>query len=108
MSADIYSRIKKNPQFHELVRKRSSFAWTLSLFVLVLFYGFMLVVAFQPGLMATRLGGETSMITLGPVLIFSMFVLFWALTAVYVSRANGEFDAMTHALVEDAARGGRS
>ena len=49
-----------------------------------------------------------AVLTLGPVLIFSMFVLFLALTAVYVSRANGEFDAMTHALVEDAARGGRS
>ena len=68
-----------------------------------------LVLEKVPGgwLMAMRLGGENSVITFGPVAILSMFVLFWALTAVYVRRANGEFDDLTRELIEDATQGGR-
>lgn len=105
MSADIYDRIKKNPKFTELVNKRSGYAWMLSFIVLILFYGFILLVAFNPALMSLRLGGETAMITLGPVIILSMFVLFWVLTAMYVRRANGEFDELTRTLISEAARG---
>jgi len=109
MSSEIYDRIKKNPKFSELVRKRSGYAWMLSAVVLVLFYGFILMVAFNPAVMAQRLGGDTSLITLGPVIILSMFVLFWVLTALYVRRANGEFDDLTRALIDEATapRGGR-
>lgn len=107
MSSDVYRRIQRHPKFQELVQRRSSFSWLLSVTVLGLFYGFILLVAFNPGLMAMRLGGENSVITFGPVAILSMFVLFWALTAVYVRRANGEFDDLTRELIEDATQGGR-
>ena len=62
-----------------------------------------------PSVMAQRLGGDTSLITLGPVIILSMFVLFWVLTALYVRRANGEFDNLTRALIDEATapRGGK-
>ncbi|NRT57433.1 DUF485 domain-containing protein [Sphaerotilus uruguayifluvii] len=106
MSSDVYQRIQRNPKFEELVRRRSSFAWLLSIVVLGLFYGFILLVAFNPALMAERLGGEASVITFGPVAILSLFALFWALTAVYVRRANGEFDDLTRELIEESTRGG--
>jgi uncharacterized membrane protein (DUF485 family) len=48
MSSVIYERIRRNPKFDELVQKRGSFAWTLSAIVLILFYGFFLLVAFNP------------------------------------------------------------
>lgn len=107
MSSDVSRRIQRHPKFQELVQRRSSFSWLLSFVVLGLFYGFILLVAFNPALMAMRLGGEASVITFGPVAILSMFVLFWALTAVYVRRANGEFDDLTRELIEDATQGGR-
>jgi len=105
MSTEISDRIKKNPKFQQLVKKRSAYAWMLSLAVLVLFYGFILLVAFNPALMSLRLGGEASFITLGPVVILSMFVLFWVLTGLYVKRANGEFDALTRVLIKEATTG---
>jgi len=107
MSSDVSRRIQRHPKFQALVQRRSSFSWLLSFVVLGLFYGFILLVAFNPALMAMRLGGESSVITFGPVAILSMFVLFWALTAVYVRRANGEFDDLTRELIEDATQGGR-
>ena len=106
MSAEIYGRIKANPKFQALVQTRSRYAWMLSLTVLVIFYGFILLVAFNPALMATRLG-EGSLVTLGPVVILSMFVLFWVLTALYVKRANGEFDELNRAILQDVQRGAK-
>ncbi len=103
---DVYKKIRSHPGFEKLVRTRSSYSWLLSIVVLVLFYGFVLLVAFNPSAMAVRLGGD-SMYTLGITLMFSMFVLFWILTALYVKRANSEFDDMRDAILKDVTKGGR-
>lgn len=107
MSSAVYERIRSNPRFDQLVAARSRLSWTLSAIVLVVFYGLILVVAFNPALMGQRLGGETSMVTLGVVVILSMFIVFWLFTAVYVHRANTTFDDMTKAIVQEAERGAR-
>ena len=93
--------MRDNPKFTELVRKRGRFAWTLSAVVLTLFYGFVLVVAFAPQSLGQALS-EGSQYTVGLVLELSMFVLFWVLTALYVRRANTEFDALTQEIVKEA------
>ena len=104
---DVLDRVTKNPKFHEFIAMRSRYSIIMAIVSAAIYYGFILLVAFNPGLMAMRLGGESSVITFGPVAILSMFVLFWALTAVYVQRANGEFDDLTRELIEDATQGGR-
>ncbi len=106
MSSDVYRRIQASPKFAELVRQRSRFAWLLSLTVLGLFYGFILLVAFRPGLMGERLS-DGSMLTLGPVVILSLFVLFCVLPALYVRRANTRFDELNQDILKDAVKGGR-
>ncbi|MEY8690039.1 MAG: DUF485 domain-containing protein [Leptothrix sp. (in: b-proteobacteria)] len=106
MSSEIYEKIRSNPKFTQLVNTRSRYAWMLALTVLVVFYGFILVVAFNPSLMGVRLG-EGSMVTSGAVIIFLMFLFFWGLTALYVNRANTEFDALTQGLLQDATRGAK-
>ena len=107
MSEQIYQRIRENPHFDELVRKRSQLSWALVAVVLVLFYGLILVVAFNPSLMGQRLGGETSVYTLGVAVILAMFVFFWVITALYVKRANGEFDDLTKKIVREATQGAK-
>lgn len=106
MSSAIYKNMRNHPQFKELVRRRSRFAWTLAVIVLVLFYGFVLTVAFNP----TALGQpitEGSKFTVGVVLELFLFILFWVLTALYVRRANTEFDALNQQIIRDAAKGGK-
>lgn len=106
MSSAIYKNMRNHPQFKELVRRRSRFAWTLAIVVLVLFYGFVLTVAFNP----TALGQpitEGSKFTVGVVLELFLFILFWVLTAFYVRRANTEFDALNQQIIRDAAKGGK-
>ncbi|MEX8513278.1 MAG: DUF485 domain-containing protein [Leptothrix ochracea] len=107
MNQQIYQRIRENPHFDTLVKARSQLSWTLVAVVLILFYGLILVVAFNPSLMGQRLA-EGSVVTLGVILILAMFILFWILTAFYVRRANTEFDDLTQKIVDDAIRGDRS
>jgi uncharacterized membrane protein (DUF485 family) len=93
MSDDAHLRVLNNAHFQELVKRRASFAWTLSVIMLVIYFGFIALVAFAKPLLAVKVGsGVTSLgIVLGLVVIVSAFLL----TGIYVRRANGEFDAMT-------------
>ena len=102
MSSEIYARIQQNPKFKELVSKRERLAWTLTGIVLVLFFGLFMTVAFYPSVLAIRLGD--GYVTAGLLIGFSQFVLFWLLTAVYVRRANSEFDALTEQLLRESMK----
>jgi uncharacterized membrane protein (DUF485 family) len=103
MSSAIYEKMRQNPKFLELVRRRGRFAWTLAILVLAIFYGFVMLVAFRPAALG-RPVAEGSMLTVGVAFGLFMFVFFWGLTASYVRRANGEFDALTGEIVKDAMK----
>ena len=106
MSSAMYERMRANPKFQELVSRRSRFAWTLAAIVLSMFYGFVMVVAFNPVSLGQPIA-EGSMLTVGVAVEFFMFVFFWVLTAIYVKRANGEFDALTQEIVKEAWKEGK-
>lgn len=101
MSSAMYERMRTNPKFRELVSRRGRFAWTLATIVLVMFYGFVLTVAFNPSALGQPVS-EGSMLTVGVAVELFMFIFFWVLTALYVKRANGEFDALTQEVVKEA------
>ncbi|MBS4018493.1 MAG: DUF485 domain-containing protein [Dechloromonas sp.] len=97
----MYERMRENPKFRELVAKRGRFAWTLAAIVLTMFYGFVMVVAFAPESLGQPIA-EGSRWTVGLVAELFMFIFFWVLTAVYVRKANTEFDALSQEIVRDA------
>ena len=101
MSSAMYQHMRANPKFQELVARRGRFAWTLSLITLVMFYGFVPVVAFNPMSLGRPIA-EGSRWTVGVTVELFMFVFFWVLTALYVKRANGEFDAINQEIIKDA------
>jgi uncharacterized membrane protein (DUF485 family) len=101
MSSSMYAHIRRNPRFAELVAKRTRFATILSVVVLTLFYGFVMLVAFAPELIAKRLS-EGSNLTFGVAAGLFQFVFFWVLTLIYVRRANGEFDNINNEIVHAA------
>ena len=69
--------------------------------MLLIYYGFILVVAFAPKMLGTPVFG---VITLGiPVGVF-IIVMAFVLTAIYVQRANGEFDKLTDELTRETNR----
>ena len=101
MSSAMYERMRANPKFQELVARRGRFAWILAFIVLTMFYSFVMVVAFNPVSLGKPIS-EGSMLTVGVAVELFMFIFFWVLTAVYVKRANGEFDALTQEIVKEA------
>jgi uncharacterized membrane protein (DUF485 family) len=98
----LLARIKQNPNYAELVRRRTSFARALSIAILVIYFGFVLLVAFAKPFLATPIGtGVTTIgIPLGVFVIVSAFIL----TGIYVRRANSEFDDLTRDIVEGVKR----
>jgi uncharacterized membrane protein (DUF485 family) len=64
-------------------------ALLLTLALFVVYYGFILLVAMQRELLATRVGEVT---TLGIVLGVAVLVIAWVLTAAYVVWANRNYD----------------
>ncbi len=103
MSSAVYERIRTNPKFHELERRRGRFAWLLSSIVLAVFYGYILMVAFAPATLA-RPVSEGGTLTVGIAFELAMFVGFWLLVALYVRRANSQYDQLTREIVQDAVR----
>lgn len=93
-------RILANPKFQELVQKRSSFAWTLSIAMLVIYFGFILLVAFGKDFLGTPIGSGVTTWGL-PVGLFTIVSAF-ALTGIYVQRANGEFDELNRQIMEES------
>lgn len=93
--------VAENPKYKELIAKRTRFGWTLTIIMLVLYYGYVSLIAFDKALLAKPIYG---VISLGIPLGFGLIVISIILTGVYVVRANGEFDRLTRAIVEEAGQ----
>lgn len=95
------ARIRKHPQFDELVKRRRKFVAWLTAATLIPYYTFILVAGFNPQLLAKKLS-DTSIINIGWPVGFALIVGTWLLTGVYVYRANGEFDELTAKILAEA------
>ncbi len=102
MDPELVSRIQGSPKYQELVRKRTRFGWLLTAIILVAYFGYIGLIAFNKSLLAQPIGsGVTS---LGIPVGVGLIVFTVALTAVYVARANTEFDRLTREIVEEAGQ----
>ena len=102
MDADLTTRIVRDPKYQELKTKRSRFGWWLALAMMIVYYGFILLVAFDKPFLATRLGDGVT--TIGIPLGFGVIVFTVVITAIYVRRANREYDALTEQIVKGALK----
>jgi uncharacterized membrane protein (DUF485 family) len=91
--------IRSNPAFAALKRRRNALAWTLCALMLIIYYGFILLIAFAPAFLARPLV-PAGVMTLGFPLGIGVIVTAIALTGFYVWRANTEFDRLTRQIVE--------
>ena len=90
MELDLAKRIASDPNYQELKAKRSSFGWWLTLAMMVVYYGFILLVAFNKEFLSQRMGD--GVMTVGIPIGFGVIVFTIVITAIYVKRANSEFD----------------
>ena len=100
MNEQICQRVENSAHFRELVATRQRFAAILSLIILVIYVGFILLIAFAPGWLGTPLHAGTS-VTRGIPIGIGVIVISFVLTGVYVWRANGEFDRLTRSVISE-------
>jgi len=102
MDDDLAARIARNPKYQQLKSRRSSFGWLLTILMLVVYYGFVMLVAFNKPFLAQRLGEGVT--TVGMPIGFGVILFTVIITGIYVRRANSEFDALADAVVKDALK----
>ena len=98
MTDPVVARIRANPKYQELTAKRSSFGWMLTVLMLVVYYGYIALIAFNKEFLATRLGEGVT--TIGVPIGMGVIVFTIVITGIYVRRANGEFDRLTKEILE--------
>jgi uncharacterized membrane protein (DUF485 family) len=99
MNEEIVDKVKANPKFAELVAQRNRYSWTLAILMLVIYYGFIFLVAFDKPLLDIKIGTTTTLaFPIGLGVILAAIII----TGLYVRRANNVYDPMTRAIVEDA------
>lgn len=104
MDDAVIKRIQSDPNYIRLVSERKSFSWTLSIIMLVFYYGFIALVAFVPRVIGIKIAG---VITVGLVLGAAIILFAIILTGVYVLRANARYDELTKAIVDANRMGGK-
>jgi len=98
---DLVQRVKADPNYQKLVATRSKFGWTLTWAVMIVYYGFTLLNAFDKQFMASKIG--SGVMSWGVPLGLFVILFTVVVTGIYVRRANNEFDALTDAIHKKAA-----
>jgi uncharacterized membrane protein (DUF485 family) len=102
MTDPIVARIEANPKYHELRSKRSSFGWMMTVLMMVVYYGYIALIAFNKPFLAQPIGSGVT--TLGIPIGMGVILFTIVITGIYVRRANNEFDALTAEILKDAAK----
>ncbi len=100
MQQDLAEKIQANPRFKELVERRNRFAWPMAILILVVYYTYILVIAFNPSVMGTPISPD-SVISIGIPIGAGIILLSWVMTGIYVHRANTVFDGLINQIVEE-------
>ena len=93
MEDDLVKKIKSNPKYQKLVSTRSSYGWTLTWIMMAVYYGFILLIAFNKELLSAKMGA--GVMSWGMPIGLFVIVFTVVITGIYVRRANSEFDDLT-------------
>ncbi len=81
--------IVNSDKFKKLVKKRLRVSLTLTAVMLIVYFGFILVIAFNKELLAFKIGEH---LTIGLPIGIGIIVFAWLLTGLYTRWANQSYD----------------
>ena len=90
-------RILASDDFKALVRKRNSVTLTLTAVMLIVYFGFILVIAFDKSLLAAKIGEH---VTVGLPIGIGIIIFAWLLTGFYTWWANNRYDRVVREMKE--------
>jgi uncharacterized membrane protein (DUF485 family) len=102
MTDPVVARIQANPKYKELKAKRSSFGWMLTLLMMVVYYGYISLIAFDKEFLAQKLGDGVT--TVGIPIGMAVIIFTIVITGIYVRRANSEYDELTKQILAEEVK----
>jgi len=98
-----YAQIRDNPKFKSLIAKRNAYAFMMTSLMMIVYYGYILLIAFNKEWLATKIGeGYTT--SIGIPMGLGVIVFTIVLTNIYVRRANTEFDDEAAQVLKEAGQ----
>lgn len=97
-------RIINHPEFQSMAKKKTSLGIIFSIITLVVWFGYLLLVGFDPAMFASPVSaGATTPV--GFYIVLGIMIFVPLITWMYVSKANGEFDTITRKVIDDINSG---
>lgn len=96
------SKVKKedilnDPDFLSLSSQKNSISIILTILELVLYFGFIALIAFNKPFLGTKISGA---ITIGIPIAVGTILLSWVLTGIYIWWANSKYDVLVKKVKE--------
>ena len=101
MTDTVVTKIQRNPKYLELRSKRNRLGLVLTVLMLLVYYGYVALIAFDKEFLAQPLS-SSGVTTLGIPIGIGVIVFTVLITGFYVRRANSEYDRLTAEILKDA------
>jgi uncharacterized membrane protein (DUF485 family) len=85
--------ILEDPDFKNLSGQKNSISLILTILELVLYFGFIALIAFNKPFLASKLS-EGKATTIGIPIAVGTIILSWVLTGIYIWWANNKYDIL--------------
>ena len=102
MKDDLGDRIRANPKYQELVSKRNSYGWIMTALMMIVYYGYILLVAFNKEFLAQKTGA--GVMSIGIPIGIGVILFTIIITGIYIRRANTEFDDLKAQVIKEATK----
>ena len=89
IKAERVNEILDSPKFKELVKQRLTVSITLTVIILIVYFGFILSIAFYKEFLSIKIGEH---LTLGLPIGIGIIIFAWILTGIYTRWANRKYD----------------
>jgi uncharacterized membrane protein (DUF485 family) len=101
-AASNWTAIERADDFRHLVHQKRNFIIPATIFFLVYYFGFLVLVGYFPSIVETNIIGN---INIAYLFALSQFIVAWIIVYLYVRQANG-FDKLVSAIV-NRVKGGK-
>ena len=102
MSDPVVEKIQRHPKYQELRARRNPLGVVLTILMLVVYFGYIGLIAFDKAFLAQPIGAGVT--TLGVPIGMGVILFTIAITVYYVRIANNKFDALTEEILKDVTK----
>ena len=100
MQGDMDVKLRENPKFQQLVSTRNTYSVIMTIAMMVVYFGYILLVAYDKEFLAQKMGA--GVMSIGIPMGVGVILFTIIITGIYVRRSNTEFDSLKEELIKEA------